>query len=334
MKVLGIESTCDEAACAIVRDGCEILSNVVASQVDLHRMYGGVVPELACRRHVDVLIPVIKEAVTKAGLELQEIDLVAVSRGPGLVGALLIGMNAAKTLALALNKPLVGVNHVEAHLYAALMSAREPVAFPCLGVVLSGGHTVIVLMRDLGDYQVIGQTADDAIGEAFDKVARMLSLPYPGGPEIEQLARTGDAKRYPFKGGYVKERPLDFSFSGLKTAVLYTTQKGEVNREDLAASFQEAAINDVISKSLKAAQLHRCTTLVFGGGVTANQRLRLLFAKAAPHYQLLWPTMELSLDNAAMIAGLGYHRYAKFGGDSLSIEVLTQMSLTWDKLSR
>lgn len=327
MLVLGIESTCDEAACAVVRDGREILSNVVSSQVDLHRMYGGVVPELACRRHVDVLIPVIEEALINSKTKLQTIDLIAVARGPGLVGALLIGLNAAKALSFALGKPLIGVNHIEAHLYASLMSAKTAIAFPCLGVVLSGGHTAMVVIRDLGDYQLIGQTVDDAIGEAFDKVAKMLHLPYPGGPEIERLARDGDPKTYAFRGGRVKERPLDFSFSGLKTAVLYTLQKGNIHPNDLAASFQEAAFQDVIAKSLRAAKLHECSSLVFGGGVTANQRLRYLFASAAPEMNLHWPTMEMTIDNAAMIAGLGFHTYKRKGPDDLSLDALTQMPL-------
>lgn len=327
MLVLGIESTCDETSCAVVRDGREILSNVVSSQIDLHQAYGGVVPELACRRHVDVFIPVLQQALKHSGIELSAIDLFAVARGPGLVGALLIGVNAAKALSLALQKPMVGVNHIEAHLYASIMSSQLPPTFPCLGVVLSGGHTAIVLIRSLGDYQLLGDTVDDAIGEAFDKVAKILHLPYPGGPEIERLARQGDPKRFAFRGGRVKGRPLHFSFSGMKTAVLYTTQGQEYRPADIAASFQEAAFRDIVSKSLMAAKEHQCTTLVFGGGVTANQRLRALFAESAPDIRSLWPPMELTLDNAAMIAGLGYHVFAKRGPDSLDMTVLTQMPL-------
>lgn len=324
MRVLGIESTCDETACAIVEDGQTILGNVVASQMDLHRTYGGVVPELACRRHVDMILPVIKETLEQAKLQLTDIDLIAVARGPGLVGALLIGMNAAKTLAWTLRKPLIGVNHIEAHLYAAIMSAETPVTFPCLGVVLSGGHTAIVQIDALGDYRLIGQTVDDAIGEAFDKVARMLNLPYPGGPEIERLAKSGDARRYPFKGGRVKGQPLDFSFSGMKTAVLYQLQAETCAPADIAASFQDAAFHDVISKTRKAAEQGACQTVVFGGGVTANRRLRELFAEAMPTARLVWPPFALSLDNAAMIAGLGFHTFQRRGPDNLDLDVLTQ----------
>lgn len=326
MKVLGIESTCDETACAVVEDGQHILGNVVASQMDLHRTYGGVVPELACRRHVDMIIPVLRDCLAQARVTIEELDLIAVARGPGLVGALLIGMNAAKTLAWTYNKPLVGVNHIEAHLYAAIMSASEPVPFPCLGVVLSGGHTAIVQIPALGDYVLVGQTVDDAIGEAFDKVARMLGLPYPGGPEIERLAKSGDAKRYAFKGGRVKGQPLDFSFSGMKTAVLYQLQAEVCRPEDIAASFQEAAFQDVLAKTRKAAEQSDCRTIVFGGGVTANQRLRALFAEALPNFRLVWPPFALSLDNAAMIAGLGYHTFQRRGPDALSLDVLTQWS--------
>lgn len=336
MLVLGIESTCDETACSIVRDGKEILSNVISSQIDLHSEYGGVVPELACRRHVDVLIPIIQEALLKADKSLQEIDVIAVAHGPGLVGALLIGLTAAKTLALALDKPFIGINHVEAHLYAAIMSSPNPVTFPCLGVVLSGGHTTLLLMKGIGDYQLIGETIDDAIGEAFDKVAKTLDLPYPGGPYIEKLALKGNPHRYPFKPGKIKNSPYNFSFSGLKTAVLYTV-KGQFpfkdtrpeltisDKQDLAASFQEAAFNDIIKKTLSAADHYGCQTIVFGGGVTNNQSLRQRF-EVHDHLTLLWPSGGLSLDNAAMIAGLGYHQFLeKKQSDPWELDAMTRI---------
>lgn len=336
MLVLGIESTCDETACSIVRDGREILSNVVSSQIDLHAEYGGVVPELACRRHVDVMIPVINEALEKADVKLPDIDLIAVAHGPGLIGALLIGLNTAKALAVALNKPFIGVNHIEAHLYAACMSHNEQIKFPCLGVVLSGGHTALIHMHDIGHYNPIGQTVDDAIGEAFDKVAKLLNLPYPGGPQIERLAQVGNHKRFPFKPGKVKGSPLDFSFSGLKTAVLYaikgqnemseTISLSESDKQDLAASFQHAAFTDVVQKTMEAAERHGCCTLLFGGGVTNNQHLRQMFAQTSPQFSQLWPSLGLSLDNAAMIAGLGYHHYLKRGkGDEINLEALTRL---------
>lgn len=337
MLTLGIESTCDETACAIVKDGKEILSNVVSSQIDLHAEYGGVVPELACRRHVDVMIPVIKEALNQANISLQEIDLIAVAHGPGLIGALFIGLNAAKGLSIALQRPLIGVNHVEAHLYAAMMSQERAPSFPCLGVILSGGHTALVVMHSLDQFSLISQTVDDAIGEAFDKVAKLLGLPYPGGPQIEKLAEHGDPHKYPFKGGRIKNNPLGFSFSGLKTAVLYTL-KGQNNnlrssipsyqeKCDIAASFQSAVFEDLIKKTLLAAEQYGLSEVVFGGGVTNNRYLRSLFAKMAPSLKLHWPTFELSLDNAAMIAGLGYHRYLRKGsGDSLELEALTRIA--------
>lgn len=321
MIVLGLETTCDETGCALVRDGKEILSNVVSSQIDLHQAYGGVVPELACRRHVDVLIPVLRDSLAQAQLSLTDVDLIAVAHGPGLVGAVLIGLNAAKALAYALDRPLIGVNHIEAHLYAGMMATKEAITFPCLGVVLSGGHTALVLIRGLGDYLLLGQTADDAIGEAFDKVARMLHLPYPGGPEIERLAKQGNAKGVALRAGKVKGRPLDFSFSGLKTAVLYQSREG-VSTADLAASFQAAAFQDILSKTVKAALQERCDTIVFGGGVTANQALRQLFAQAMPERRLVWPPMALTLDNAAMIAGLGYQTWRRRGPDSLTLDLL------------
>ena len=349
MRVLGIESTCDETACSVVENGKIILSNVVASQIDLHKEYGGVVPELACRRHIDLIIPVLDQALKEANLTLAEIDLIAVAHGPGLIGALLIGLSTAKALALAMQKPLIGVNHVEAHLYAAIMSQEKPIQFPALGVVLSGGHTALVLIKALGEYELIGQTVDDAIGEAFDKVAKLLALPYPGGPQIERLAIEGDSHRYPFKGGQVKGKPLDFSFSGLKTAVLYTLKGQNLKKNlklnqnnneqcsspilskeeqcNLAASFQRAAFEDVIKKALVAAEKFGTQSIIFGGGVTNNQTLREMFSKENQNkHHLIWPSFGLSLDNAAMIAGLGYHRYLLQGhGDSLDLEPLPRI---------
>jgi N6-L-threonylcarbamoyladenine synthase len=318
MLVLGIETTCDETACAVVRDGKEILSNVIASQTDLHAQYGGVFPELACRRHIDAIIPVLKEAMGD-----WDIDLIAVAKGPGLVGALLIGLNTAKSLSLAWNLPFVGVNHVEAHLYGAMMGC-DKVEFPALGVVVSGGHTFMARILELGVYEMIGKTVDDAIGEAFDKVAVMLGLSYPGGPAIEALAVTGDATRYKFKAGRVKERPWDFSFSGLKTNVLYTLrEKGVIEEEKphIAAAFQETALGNIVEKSLKAAEVFGCKAIFLGGGVSSNKRLRALFQEKSP-LPVHFPPKGLSLDNAAMIAGLGYHVYQRNGGDTLQLEPL------------
>lgn len=321
MFILGIESTCDESAASVVKDGIEILSQVVASQSDLHHLYGGVVPELACRRHVDVLLPLIEEALSIAKISLNEVDAIAVAKGPGLIGALLIGMSVAKTLALATGKPLVGVSHVEAHLYAAYMEHSDKVLFPALGLVVSGGHTALVYIERPFTYKLIGKTVDDAIGEAFDKVAKLLGLPYPGGPEIERLARLGDNSKYSFKSGVVKGRPYDFSFSGLKTNVLYTIQGKEVNKADIAASFQETALQDVVSKAKRAAAAFGCQSILVGGGVSQNQRLRDLLCEK----NIFFPSKMLSLDNAAMIAGLGYPLYMQGAKECFSLEAQTRI---------
>jgi N6-L-threonylcarbamoyladenine synthase len=316
MYVLGIESTCDETAASIVIDGKTILSNVVASSADLHEKYGGVFPELASRRHAEVILPVVKEAIQNAKIRVDDIDLIAVAKGPGLIGSLLVGLQFAKGLSLAWNKPWVGVNHVEAHLYAAMMESKNPVQFPSLGIVLSGGHTLLLKMNSIGDYELIGTTVDDAIGEAFDKVATLLGLPYPGGPHVEALARNGDPKKFKLPSGKIKNSPLNFSFSGLKTSVLYAVkgQNGlnpktftEQERADLAASFQETAFEDVLSKAKIAYDQFDCKSIFLGGGVCNNLVLRDKFKKTFSN--VFFPTFELSLDNAAMIAGLGYQKY-------------------------
>jgi N6-L-threonylcarbamoyladenine synthase len=324
MLVLGIESTCDETGAAVVRDGKEILSNVLASSADLHEKYGGVFPELACRRHIDAILPVIDEALRGAGVTAEEIDLIAVAKGPGLVGALLIGMNAAKGLSIAWNKPLVGVNHVEAHLYASMMEL-ETIPTPALGIVISGGHTLLVKILDVGNYEAIGTTVDDAVGEAFDKVAVLLGLPYPGGPHVEKLAKTGNPKAYSFTAGKVKRSPYDFSFSGLKTAVLYA-MKGEVVKADIAASFQETALRDIAQKALLASKSFPCQALFVGGGVSANERLREIMAETFPELPIYWPERSLSVDNAAMIAGLGAKKFL-LGEDRLDLEVQTRIPI-------
>jgi len=336
MLVLGIETTCDETACSVVRDGKEILSNVIATQADLHSIYGGVYPELACRRHFELIIPMVDQALKEANSLPTDIDLISVAYGPGLIGALLLGVHAAKSLSLAWNRPFVGVNHVEAHLYAAWMGCESP-EFPALGVVVSGGHTFLVKMESLSQYEIIGQTVDDAIGEAFDKVAVMLDLPYPGGPEIEKLARQGNPKLFPFKSGVVKGRPWDFSFSGLKTNVLYTvkgqncdkkapSQITEQDKPHIAASFQEAALKDISFKAMAAAEQFGCKMIFLGGGVTNNQRLRELFH--ASNVPVHWPLSGLSLDNAAMIAGLGTHIFNQRGGNALDLEPKPRIPLS------
>jgi len=327
--VLGIESTCDETGCAVVRNGKDILSNIIASQEDLHQKYGGVVPELACRRHIDVLPALLREALC---VPIENIDLIAVANGPGLIGALLIGLNFAKGLALSLGKPLVGVNHIEAHIYSAFMEQEVPL--PAIGVVISGGHTALVKVEGIGKHTLIGQTQDDAIGEAFDKVAKLLKLPYPGGPQIERLAKKGDPFRYPFKAGQIKGRPFDFSFSGLKTAVLYlikgqNAQKDsslilEHEKADIAASFQHTAFSTLVEKILLAAKNYQCRSIILGGGVSQNEYLRTLLEQKS-FCQVVWPPKGLSLDNAAMIAGLGFHNFLQNGCDFMDLEALTRI---------
>ena len=330
MITIGIESTCDETSCSIVKDGKEILSLVTASSANIHAKYGGVFPEMACRHHIDVILPVIEEAMQKARVSKDQIDLIAVANGPGLIGALLIGLQAAKGLAIAWQKPFIGVNHVEAHLYAAMMD-HEP-TLPALGVVLSGGHTLLLQIQDIGNYVAIGTTVDDALGEAFDKVAKLLSLPYPGGPHVENLALNGDPNRYSFKAGNVKKSPFDFSFSGIKTSVLYTVKDQKLSitdKADIAASFQEAALQDIVKKTGLALKKFPDTKAIYlGGGVCNNDRLRALFKEKFPEVSLYFPSKRLSLDNAAMIAGLGYQKFLQNPkSDSLDLEAKARIPI-------
>jgi len=323
MLILGIETTCDETGAAVVQDGQKILSQEIASSADIHRLYGGVFPEMACRRHIDAILPVIETALQKAGVSGEELDAIAVARGPGLIGALLIGLQAAKGLSIAWDKPLIGVNHVEAHLYAAMMEEMPP--FPALGFVLSGGHTLMLEIADVGSYKLLGTTVDDAIGEAFDKTATLLGLAYPGGSALEQMAQQGDPSKIRFSLPKVKQNPLAFSFSGLKTAALHAAKEAsEQEYPDLAASFQETAFEDLVRKARLALQTHSCKSLVFGGGVCNNRRLRSLFAEQFPDLPHFWPPAGLSTDNAAMIAGLGYWKWvaSEGKGDSLDLEAL------------
>lgn len=335
--MLGIETTCDETAASVVQDGKIILSNTIHSQIEIHRPFGGVFPELASKDHEQALFPVIEEALQTAGVALSDIDLVAVAEGPGLIGPLLIGVNAAKALAFGLQKPFIGVNHVLAHIYASGMRESLP-EFPSLGIVISGGHTLLLYTEDLITYQKVGTTVDDAVGEAFDKVAKMLDLPYPGGPEIEALAKEGNCDPFRFKPGRVKENPYDFSFSGLKTNVFYAIygQNGKKTgacplslqeKADIAASFQETALCDVVRKALAAKEAFGCKSLCIGGGVSANGRLREMLTNVnCPVY---FPPKGLSLDNAAMIAGLGYHLYRRNGkGDPWDLEPKARIPLS------
>jgi N6-L-threonylcarbamoyladenine synthase len=310
--VLGIETSCDETAAAVVRDGRIALSDVVSSQIDVHRRWGGVVPELASRNHVVQVMPVIDEALARAGVELSDIDAIAVTSGPGLIGALLVGVQAAKALAWSAGKPLVGVNHLEGHLLAIrlLEEAPEP---PFLGLVVSGGHTSLYAVEGFGAYRLLGSTRDDAAGEAYDKVAKMLGLPYPGGVQIDRLAQPGDKAAIRFPRAHIKGSELDFSFSGLKTAVLtHLQRRGRPEGQALAnlcASFQEAVADPLTKKAIRAAHKSGLDRLVLCGGVAANSRLRSLAVERGVEARLkvFLPPLRLCTDNAAMIAVAGTH---------------------------
>ena len=309
MRILGIETSCDETAAAVVDDGRMIRSSVVASQADLHARYGGVVPEVASRAHVGVINDVIAQALVEAGTTLAELDAVAAVQGPGLAGALLVGVSAAKAIALATDSPYVGVNHHEAHVYAALLEdpTLEP---PLLTLVVSGGHTLLIAMDDHGRYRTLGQTVDDAAGEAFDKVARFLGLGYPGGPAVDRLSAQGDAKAIAFP------RPMlddgnDFSFSGLKTAVVqYVRKHPDLEVADVAASFQAAVVDVLVTKLLRASEQTGITTVAIGGGVAANTELRarLLDEAETSGLHVVLPGISLCTDNAAMVASVAWWR--------------------------
>jgi len=312
--ILGIESSCDETAAAVVKNGREVLSNVISTQIPVHRKFGGVVPEIASRKHIEHIMPVIAKALTDAKLTLDDIDAFAVTYGPGLVGALLVGLSAAKALAFATDKPLLGVNHLEGHVFANFL-AGEALKPPFLALVVSGGHTSLLIVEDYNKFKLLGQTRDDAAGEAFDKIARFMGLPYPGGPEIEKLAVNGNAQAVAFP------RPLlpgtyDFSFSGLKSAVINhihgLEQKGlEVPKADIAASFQAAIIEVLVEKSKLALKATGLKNIVLAGGVSANKALQDALAAGVTEVgaHLVHPTKILCTDNAVMIAARGYYMY-------------------------
>jgi N6-L-threonylcarbamoyladenine synthase len=345
MNVLAIETSCDETSVAIVQDGRHVLANIIASQIDIHQKYGGVVPEVASRQHILYIAPVLKEALEKAALTWAEIDAVAVTNGPGLAGALLVGVNVGKAIAFARQKPLIGVNHLESHIYANWLIPPDenefaPPKFPAICLIVSGGHTEIVLLKGHGDYQMLGKTQDDAAGEAFDKVARLLGLGYPGGPLLEKAAMTGDPRRFQFTRAKLKG-VYDFSFSGLKTAVLrkveeYQTaptkpapfsgakpaptiaQKPVVNPQlpvaDIAASFQEAVTDTLAGKTVLAAKEHKAKVILIAGGVAANQALRTALANHAARLEkpipVMFPPPVYCTDNAAMVAAAAYFKLA------------------------
>lgn len=331
--VLGIESSCDETAASVVKNGREVLSNIILSQIDIHRKFGGVVPEVASRKHVEAISNVIRDAMDKANIKYDDIDVVAATYGPGLVGALLVGLSAAKGIAYAINKPFVGVNHIEGHISANYIADKD-LQPPFLCLVVSGGHTHLVKVSDYGDYEILGRTRDDAAGEAFDKVARAIGLPYPGGPAIDKIAKNGDKSAIDFPRAFLEEGSLDFSFSGLKSSVLNYLNKAkmkgiEVNREDVAASFQQAVIDVLVEKSIKAVKDNNFNKLCIAGGVAANSALRNELEKRCKkeNIEFLYPPIILCTDNAAMIACAGYYEYLKGNKSDLSLNAVPGLKL-------
>jgi N6-L-threonylcarbamoyladenine synthase len=311
MRILGIETSCDETAAGVVEDGARLLASVVSSQVHLHAEYGGVVPELASRQHVQAMIPVLDEALSQAGCGLDGVDAVAVTYGPGLAGALLVGANFAKALAYSLALPLVPVNHLEGHIYAAWLDSPAPPRFPVLALIVSGGHSDVVLMEDHGRYRRLGETVDDAAGEAFDKVARLLGLGFPGGPAIDRLAATAGPATVRLPRAKL-DRPYDFSFSGLKTKVLRVVRGEEgpaPGVAELAAAFQESVVDSLVTKALAAAREHGARQIVLSGGVAANTLLRKTLVERS-RVEVLVPPPALCTDNGAMIAACGWHHLA------------------------
>lgn len=329
---MGIESSCDETSISLVKNGREVLSNIIMSQIKTHQKYGGVVPEIASREHLEAINYVIKEALDKAGKGFKDIDLIAVTKGPGLIGALLVGISAAKALALALDKPLIGVNHMEGHICANYL-VHEDLKPPFISLVVSGGHTYLVDVKTYTDYEVIGQTRDDAAGESFDKVSRTLGLGYPGGPAIQKAAEKGNPDAIKFPRVIIDNKTYDFSFSGLKTAVLnYINSEKmadrEINPYDVAASFQAAVTDVLVEKTLRLLVEKGRDKLVLSGGVAANRALREGLEKSLPaHLKLYYPSLDLCTDNAAMIASAGYFNFLEYGEDNLRLDVYPNLGL-------
>jgi N6-L-threonylcarbamoyladenine synthase len=341
--VLGIETSCDETAAAVVEDGQRILSNVVASQIDIHRRYGGVFPEMASRQHVLSIMPVIEEAMNEAGVSWDDLEAVAVTYGPGLAGSLLVGVNAAKGIALGCGLPLLGINHIEAHIYANWLPPLPPpqpwggkrgggegpsIVFPVLCLVVSGGHTELILMSGHGQYHRLGGTLDDAAGEAFDKVGRLLGLDYPGGPAIEQASQYGDPTAFGLPRAWLGDS-YDFSFSGLKTAVLRIVKAhdDQLPVVDLAASFQEAVVDVLVEKAKRAAQEYHAEQILLAGGVAANKLLRQEMARRST-LPVLCPPISLCTDNAAMVAATAYYRYKAGYRSGWDLDVIPNLKLT------
>ncbi len=331
--ILAIETSCDETAAAVVRNGREVLSNIIFSQIELHKLYGGVVPEIASRKHIEKINQVIEEALITAGVTLEELDAIGVTYGPGLVGALLVGVAEAKAISFAAGKPLVGVHHIEGHVSANYIENKE-LEPPFLCLIVSGGHTHLVLVKEYGNYEIIGKTRDDAAGEAFDKVARAIGLGYPGGPKIDKLAREGNKAAIAFPRAQIEGFPYDFSFSGLKSAVLNhinycEMKKEEMNRADIAASFQEAVIDVLVTKTIQAAKDYGMKQVAIAGGVAANSSLLETMRNACEKNKLGFyhPSPVLCTDNAAMIGAAAYYEYCKGTRAGLELNAVPNLKI-------
>jgi N6-L-threonylcarbamoyladenine synthase len=324
MKILGIETSCDETAASVVEDGTNMLSNEIASQVEIHARYGGIVPEVASRQHTLSIIPIIKAAMKKANVEWKDLAAIAVTNGPGLAGSLLTGVNVAKAICLAQNLPLVGVNHLEGHMYANWLTGNK-LEFPLICLIVSGGHSDIVLMKGHGDYVLLGRTRDDAAGEAFDKAARLLGLGYPGGPVIQKAAESGKTN-IPLPKSWIKGTN-DFSFSGIKSSLLRLVNEDKnINKNDVAASFQSAVVDVLVTKTIDVAQEYNARQVLLAGGVAANKHLRQTLTERSP-FPVIIPSFILCTDNAAMIAACGYFRFQAGKTSSLDLDVIPNMKL-------
>lgn len=333
INVLAIESSCDETSCAIVKNGRWVISNIISSQIDIHKRFGGVVPEVASRMHLEAINNIVDQALKEAKMSLEDVDVIAVTKGPGLVGALLVGISEAKALSYVTKKPLVGVNHMKGHICASFITHKD-LNPPFICLLISGGHTYLVEVKDFNDMKVIGKTMDDACGEAYDKVARSLGMPYPGGPCVEECAKSGNEKAIDFPRVMLEKDSYDFSFSGLKTAVLnYLNSKKqkneEISKEDVCASFQKAVFDVLISKTKRLMQEKNLDKLVVAGGVSANNTLKKEIEKMAKenNYKTYFPKKILCTDNAAMIASSGYFEYLDGTRDDFSLNVLPNLEL-------
>ena len=333
MNILAIESSCDETAAAVVQDGRKVLSNIISSQIEIHKLYGGVVPEIASRKHIEKVIQVVDEALKEASLTMDEIDAVAVTYGQGLVGALLVGVSAAKSIAFAHNKPLIGVHHIEGHISANYIE-NEELEPPFLCLVVSGGHTNLVIVKDYGEYEVLGKTRDDAAGEAFDKVARAIGLGYPGGPKIQKISEEGNKDAIAFPRAKVADNPFDFSFSGLKSSVRNyinsCEMKGEkINKADIAASFQEAVVDVLVSHTIEGAKQLGFKKIAMAGGVASNAVLREEMKEACERrgFKFYHPSPILCTDNAAMIGAAAYYDYKKGLISDLTLNAVPNLKL-------